>query len=65
MIYLDSGATSFPKPPSVERAVAYAMKNCANPGRGGYRAAREAAELVFRCREKRQPCSTAFRNRWC
>lgn len=52
MIYLDSGATSFPKPPSVERAVVYAMKNCANPGRGGYRAAREAAELVFRCREK-------------
>lgn len=51
MIYLDSGATSFPKPPSVIRAVERAMLHCTNPGRGGYRAAREASEVLYTCRE--------------
>ena len=51
MIYLDNGATSFHKPPGVYRAVAQAMQSCANPGRGGYRAAMTAAETVFGCRE--------------
>lgn len=51
MIYLDNGATSFHKPPQVHRAVIAAMERCANPGRGGYRAAMEAANEVFRCRE--------------
>ena len=51
MIYLDNGATSFYKPPSVVRAVTRAMQTCANPGRGGYGAAMEAARTVFRCRE--------------
>lgn len=51
MIYLDHGATSFPKPPAVQRAVQYAMERCANPGRGGHSAAMEAAEQVYRCRE--------------
>ena len=52
MIYLDAGATSFRKPESVSRAVRWAMEHCANPGRGGYRAARAAAETVYRCREE-------------
>ena len=52
MIYLDNGATSFPKPASVQRAVSLAMARCANPGRGGHRPAMEAAEIVYRCREK-------------
>ncbi len=52
MIYLDNGATSFPKPDRVTRAVARALSCCANPGRGGYQAARTADEVVFRCREK-------------
>ena len=52
MIYLDSGATSFRKPASVRRAVSDAMTRCANPGRGGYGAAMEAAKVVFRCRER-------------
>ena len=52
MIYLDNGATSFHKPPQVKRAVLDAMNRCANPGRGGYRAAMEAANAVFRCREE-------------
>ena len=52
MIYLDNGATSFPKPPAVKQAVLLAMERCANPGRGGHRAAMEAAETVYRCREE-------------
>jgi len=51
MIYLDNGATSFHKPPGVYSAVFQAMQRCANPGRGGYQAAMEAAETVFGCRE--------------
>lgn len=51
MIYLDNGATSFRKPPGVYRAVEKAMRTCANPGRGGYRAAMEASETVYACRE--------------
>ena len=52
MIYLDNGATSFHKPPQVYRAVADAMRRCANPGRGGYGAAMEAARVVYRTRER-------------
>ncbi len=52
MIYLDNGATSFHKPPQVGRAVLSAMEKCANPGRGGYGAAMEAARVVLRCREQ-------------
>lgn len=51
MIYLDSGATSFYKPPSVQRAVLQAMNSCASPGRGGYEAAVRAGKIVYQCRE--------------
>ncbi len=51
MIYLDHGATSFPKPPSVRAAVGEAMEACANPGRGSHEAARAGAEVLYRCRE--------------
>ncbi len=51
MIYLDYGATSWRKPPGVPRAVLGAMRCCANPGRGGYAAAQEAAKRVYSCRE--------------
>ena len=51
MIYLDSGATSFHKPPQVTRAVLDAMRSCANPGRGGYGAAVRADSRIFACRE--------------
>ena len=50
MIYLDNGATSLRKPPAVAAAVRSAMYRCANPGRGGYGAAMEAAKTVYRCR---------------
>lgn len=52
MIYLDNGATSFHKPRPVIRAVEEAMALCANPGRGGYPAAAEAAKRVYQCREQ-------------
>ena len=50
MIYLDNGATTLHKPKAVRLAVNRALLRCANPGRGGYPAAMEAAEAVFRCR---------------
>ena len=50
MVYLDHGATSFPKPPEVCRAVQEAMTECANPGRGSHRWAEVAMERVFSCR---------------
>lgn len=52
MIYLDNGATSFRKPPAVAEAMKRALDTCANPGRGGHRAAMEAARTVLQCRER-------------
>ena len=52
MIYLDNGATSFPKPEAVSGAVERAMKQCANPGRGGHLPAMKAAKAVYGCRER-------------
>ena len=51
MIYLDSAATSFLKPPAVKAAVLSAMESCASPGRGSHAAALKAADTVFACRE--------------
>ena len=51
MIYLDHGATSFPKPRAVTEAVGEAMAACANPGRGSHAAARAGAEVLYECRE--------------
>ena len=52
MICMDHGATSFPKPPSVLRAVERTLVSCANPGRGGHLAARNADRVVYGCREE-------------
>ena len=52
MIYLDNGATSFRKPESVYRAVFRTMRTCANPGRGGYAAAKAASDVLYGCREE-------------
>lgn len=51
MIYLDNAATSFLKPKSVQEAVIRAMNFAASPGRGGYREAVKASEIVFLTRE--------------
>lgn len=50
MIYLDSAATSFLKPPGVRRAMAGAMQHMTSPGRGSHPLAMAAAETVYRCR---------------
>ena len=51
MIYLDNGATTFPKPQIVVNAVNSATRNfSANPGRGGHRMAMKASEMVFESR---------------
>ena len=52
MIYLDSAATSLQRPPEVWRAVRRAMEGAASPGRGGHPWGREAARLVYSCRER-------------
>ncbi len=52
LIYLDNAATTLRKPPEVKRAVMWAMEHCANPGRGGHRAAELAQEQVYRTRTR-------------
>ena len=51
MIYFDSAATSFQKPPAVRAAVERAMQTCASVGRGGHQPAINAAQTAFGCRE--------------
>ncbi len=51
MIYLDSAATSFQKPPMVLRAVEKTLREAASPGRGAYGAAMKAAEAMLEARE--------------
>lgn len=51
MVYLDNGATSYPKPDCVCQAVSKAMAECANPGRGSHPAARAGAQVLYQCRE--------------
>ena len=50
MIYFDSAATSLQKPAAVRYAAASAIMNLASPGRGGYKNAMDAAEVVYDCR---------------
>lgn len=48
MVYLDNAATTYPKPDTVIEAMVDAMKQKgANPGRGGYAMALDAARLVY------------------
>ena len=52
LIYLDNGATSFPKPPAVAAAMShFLLKVGGSPGRSGHRLSQEAARVVFECRE--------------
>ncbi len=52
MIYLDSAATTFQKPPSVARAMTNALATMSSPGRGGHPLAMRAAETAFQCRSE-------------
>ncbi|MBN2643852.1 MAG: aminotransferase class V-fold PLP-dependent enzyme [Desulfuromonadaceae bacterium] len=52
-VYLDNAATTFPKPEAVYRAQDEVARRCgANPGRGGYRLAQQAAQVVSQAREQ-------------
>ncbi len=52
MIWLDSAATTFQKPPEVARACQEAMATMSTPGRGAYPEALRAAETALQCREE-------------
>ncbi len=53
MIYLDNGATSYPKPAAVINASLNACKKFSfNSGRGGYSASVKTAEKIYSVREK-------------
>ncbi|MBQ3404919.1 MAG: aminotransferase class V-fold PLP-dependent enzyme [Oscillospiraceae bacterium] len=52
MIYLDNAATTLKKPPEVIRRVKEAVSCMSSPGRGAHQWAAEAAETLYRCREK-------------
>lgn len=57
MIYLDNAATSFPKPPSVRKAMLKFMKEVgANPGRSGHLLSIEAARILYEAREALSLC---------
>lgn len=52
MIYLDSSATSFLKPPQVEEAVCQAFHTIGNAGRGAHAATLGASRMIYDTREK-------------
>lgn len=53
MIYLDSGATSFPKPRSVyEEMIKCVRDYCANPGRGAHDMSIRCDMEIYECRER-------------
>lgn len=52
MIYLDSAATTFQKPPEVAMAMADAIQTMSSPGRGGHPLAMHAADIAFACRDE-------------
>ena len=51
MIYLDNGATSFPKPHCVIRSVTDALTSATSPGRGSSGASRKAADILYELRK--------------
>lgn len=52
MIYLDNAATTFPKPPCLQKEITKCIKEyCGNPGRSGHFMSTKAAEKIYECRE--------------
>lgn len=67
MIYLDNGATTFPKPEVVYQAMdIFARTGAVNAGRGAYAAARAADQMI---KNVRTGLSASWmpgnRHRWC
>lgn len=53
MIYLDNGATTYPKPECVYEALNFANRNLAfNAGRGSYKKSKEVSEMIYDTRCK-------------
>lgn len=52
MIYLDSAATAFHRPPAVGEAMCRALGAIGNAGRGGHGPALEASRLIYGVRER-------------
>lgn len=52
MIYLDSSATSFLKPPQVAEAVFRSFNTIGNAGRGAHAPTLNASRLIYDTREK-------------
>ncbi len=53
MIYLDNAATTFPKPEAVWDTYEYWQREaCVNAGRGGYKSARQASDIIADTRSK-------------
>ena len=50
MIYLDSAATSFYRPPCVAQAVAEAISSMGNCSRGAYKEALTGARVIYETR---------------
>ncbi len=52
-IYVDNGATSFPKPPAVQEAITTALNEVPlSPGRSAHRGSLDAARILFTARER-------------
>jgi cysteine desulfurase family protein len=52
LVYMDNGATSFPKPPTVSEAMLRFLREVGgSPGRSGHRLSQAAARMIFDCRE--------------
>ena len=52
MIYLDNAATTFHKPPEVEKAVIEAFHTMGNAGRGAHSATLDASRVIYQTRQK-------------
>lgn len=52
MIYFDSAATAFHRPPAVRQAVLDALDTFGSPGRGAHEATLTAARAVYTCRTR-------------
>ena len=52
MIYFDNAATTMTKPKQVAEAVAMALTNFGNSGRGASEASMDASRIIFGTREK-------------
>ncbi len=64
MIYFDSAATTFQKPPAVEAAMVGALRTMSSPGRGGYPAAMAAAASLLPWEKLDAVCTPSRKRKW-